>query len=59
MLRAGDVWIARGDYHMTVARKGTEVVVALNQDIPEFSAVRRSMCFFVLWPKPMAPMCLL
>lgn len=37
VLRAGDVWIARGDYHMTVARKGTEVVVALNQDIPENS----------------------
>jgi two-component system chemotaxis response regulator CheB len=35
VLQAGHVWIARGDYHMTVARKGTEVVLGLNQDVPE------------------------
>jgi two-component system chemotaxis response regulator CheB len=36
-LEPGQVWIARGDYHMTVARKGTNVVLNLNQDAPENS----------------------
>jgi two-component system, chemotaxis family, protein-glutamate methylesterase/glutaminase len=36
-LKQGQVWIARGDYHMAVARKGTEVVLNLNQDPPENS----------------------
>jgi len=33
--RPGQVWIAPGDYHMTLARKGTDVVLAMNQDAPE------------------------
>ncbi len=37
LLEPGQVWIARGDYHMTVARKGTGVVLNLNQDPPENS----------------------
>ena len=37
LLEPGQVWIARGDYHMTVARKGTGVVLSLNQDPPENS----------------------
>jgi two-component system chemotaxis response regulator CheB len=33
--RPGEVWIAPGDYHMTLARRGPEVVLALNQEAPE------------------------
>jgi two-component system chemotaxis response regulator CheB len=36
-LEPGQVWIARGDYHLTVARKGTTVVLDLNQNPPENS----------------------
>jgi two-component system, chemotaxis family, protein-glutamate methylesterase/glutaminase len=36
-LRPGQVWIAPGDYHLSVARKGTEVVLKLNQEAPENS----------------------
>jgi two-component system, chemotaxis family, protein-glutamate methylesterase/glutaminase len=36
-LEPGHVWIARGDYHMTLARKGVEVMLSLNQDQPENS----------------------
>jgi two-component system, chemotaxis family, protein-glutamate methylesterase/glutaminase len=36
-LTSGQVWIAPGDYHLTLARKGTEVILALNQDPPENS----------------------
>jgi len=36
-LEPGQVWIARGDYHLTVAREGTAVVLNLNQDPPENS----------------------
>ncbi len=36
-LMPGQVWIARGDYHLTVARKGTGVVLKLNQEPPENS----------------------
>src|SRR5579863_38451 len=36
-LEPGHVWIARGDYHMTLARKGTVVTLNLNQDPPENS----------------------
>lgn len=36
-LEAGHVWLARGDYHLTLARKGTSVVLNLNQDPPEHS----------------------
>jgi two-component system, chemotaxis family, protein-glutamate methylesterase/glutaminase len=36
-VEAGRVWIARGDYHMTVRRQGTRVVLNLNQDGPENS----------------------
>lgn len=36
-LEPGQVWIAPGDYHLTLARKGTEVVLAMNQDPPENS----------------------
>jgi len=36
-LEAGQVWIARGDYHMTLARKGNAVLLTLNQEAPENS----------------------
>lgn len=36
-LRPGQVWIAPGDYHMTVARKGPEFVLGLNHDPQENS----------------------
>jgi two-component system, chemotaxis family, protein-glutamate methylesterase/glutaminase len=36
-LTPGDVWIARGDYHMMLARKGAVVVLSLNQEPPENS----------------------
>lgn len=36
-IEAGHVWIARGDYHMTVVRKGTAVVLNLSQAPPENS----------------------
>ncbi len=36
-LEPGQVWIAPGDYHMTVERKGPGVVVNLNQDPAENS----------------------
>jgi two-component system chemotaxis response regulator CheB len=36
-LEPGHVWIARGDYHMMVARKGLQTVLELNQDPSENS----------------------
>jgi two-component system chemotaxis response regulator CheB len=36
-LRAGEVWIAPGDHHMTVAHKRGEFILALNNDPPENS----------------------
>ena len=36
-LRRGQVWIAPGDHHMTVARKGTEIVLGINHDPQENS----------------------
>ncbi len=36
-LHRGQVWIAPGDYHMTVVRKGTEFVLAINHDPQENS----------------------
>jgi two-component system, chemotaxis family, protein-glutamate methylesterase/glutaminase len=36
-LLAGEVWIAPGDRHMTVVRKGAEVLLGVNQDPPENS----------------------
>jgi two-component system chemotaxis response regulator CheB len=33
----GQVWIAPGDYHMTVSRRGSDLVLGLNQDAPENS----------------------
>jgi two-component system chemotaxis response regulator CheB len=36
-LQSGQVWIAPGDYHMTVGRKGTEFVLGLNHDAQENS----------------------
>jgi two-component system, chemotaxis family, protein-glutamate methylesterase/glutaminase len=36
-LQRGQVWIAPGDHHMTVARKGTEFVLGLNHDPQENS----------------------
>jgi two-component system chemotaxis response regulator CheB len=35
ILRPGEAWIAPGDFHMTVERKGTAVVLALDQNQPE------------------------
>jgi two-component system chemotaxis response regulator CheB len=37
VLKAGDAWIAPGDYHMTVERVGTAVRLGLNQGPPENS----------------------
>jgi len=37
VLEPGQVWIAPGDFHMTVEPRGTQVVLALNQDPPENS----------------------
>jgi len=34
VIRPGDVWIAAGNYHMTVVRKGYELELRLNQDPP-------------------------
>jgi two-component system chemotaxis response regulator CheB len=36
-LRRGQVWIAPGDHHMTVIRKGTEFVLGINRDAHENS----------------------
>jgi two-component system, chemotaxis family, protein-glutamate methylesterase/glutaminase len=36
-LQRGQVWVAPGDHHMTVARKGTEFVLGINHDPPENS----------------------
>jgi two-component system, chemotaxis family, protein-glutamate methylesterase/glutaminase len=36
-LQRGQVWIAPGDHHMTVARKGPEFVLGINQDPHENS----------------------
>jgi two-component system chemotaxis response regulator CheB len=36
-LRRGQVWIAPGDHHMTVIRKGTEFVLGINHDAQENS----------------------
>jgi len=36
-LRRGQVWIAPGDHHMTVARKGNEFLLGLNRDPQENS----------------------
>lgn len=35
LLQAGQVWIARGDHHMTVERAGAGVVLNLDQNPPE------------------------
>lgn len=36
-LHCGHVWIARGDYHLTVEKKGTQIFLELNQNPPENS----------------------
>ncbi len=36
-IEAGGVWIAPGDYHMTIVRDGTSVKIDLNQGTPENS----------------------
>ncbi|HLX84020.1 MAG TPA: chemotaxis response regulator protein-glutamate methylesterase [Terriglobales bacterium] len=36
-LQRGQIWIAPGDHHMTVTRKGTEFVLGLNDSPPENS----------------------
>ncbi len=36
-LQPGEVWIAPGDFHMTVARKGTDFVLGINQNPQENS----------------------
>lgn len=35
VLKAGEIYVAPGDFHMTLERSGTDVVVRLNQDPPE------------------------
>jgi two-component system, chemotaxis family, protein-glutamate methylesterase/glutaminase len=37
LLEPGHVWIAPGNYHLTLARKGTGVILNLNQEPPENS----------------------
>ncbi len=36
-LEPGQIWVAPGDYHMTVSRKGKDYALGLNQDAPENS----------------------
>ena len=36
-LQRGQIWIAPGDHHMTVTRKGSEFVLGLNDSAPENS----------------------
>jgi two-component system chemotaxis response regulator CheB len=36
-VRRGQVWIAPGDHHMTVVRKGADILLALNRDAEENS----------------------
>lgn len=36
-IRAGDVWIAPGDFHLTVKRQKADIVTELNQEPPENS----------------------
>jgi len=56
-LEAGQVWIAPGDFHMTVVRKGLKSVLELNQD-RKTPAAPPSMSCFALWPAAMAQVCL-
>ncbi len=35
VLKPGDAWIAPGDFHMTVEKKGATIVLVLNQSAPE------------------------
>ena len=37
VVRPGEVWLAPGGYHMTVMRKGTEIILKTNQNAPEHS----------------------
>lgn len=37
VLIPGHAWIAPGDYHMVVERKGTQIVLVINQDPPKNS----------------------
>jgi len=39
VIKPGDVWIAPGDFHMEIARVGTQLRLKVNQDSPE-NAVR-------------------
>ncbi len=34
LVQTGDVWIAPGNFHMTLARQGIDLVLKLNQDPP-------------------------
>src|SRR5262249_55169982 len=36
-LEPGKAWIARGNHHLTLVRKGADVFLSLNQDAPENS----------------------
>ena len=36
-LEKGQIWVAPGDYHMTVRRRGVDRILCLNQDPPENS----------------------
>ncbi len=35
VIRSGTIYIAPGDYHMTINKSGTQTVINLNQDAPE------------------------
>jgi two-component system chemotaxis response regulator CheB len=37
-LNAGEAWIAKGDHHLTVFRKGANVILRLNQEAPQNSS---------------------
>jgi two-component system chemotaxis response regulator CheB len=37
VLESGRVWIAPGDFHMVVARKNSQILMELNQELPENS----------------------
>jgi len=57
-LRAGHAWIAPGDYHMVVARQGTQATLSINQDPPESSCRPAADPLFRSMAKVYGPNCL-
>jgi len=57
-LKAGRSWIAPGDYHMVVARQGTQQSLMVNQDPPENSCRPAADPLFRSMAKVYGPNCL-